>query len=313
MIGSEIRFEGNVRRILQDVTLDQLCIFIAAGQSTSFSDAARKCGKTQSAISKSITNLELDLGVDLFDRTGHGVSPTPIGRELLPLALGIVNRVRGLCGRAEALREGRDSVQLFVDGLFPLEKLNALVAAFAQQYPNYGLIAKQETPLEVLRRWQIEPHSIIISSRPLELGGNARISSLPLGSSRFVPVARADHPLAGQGVIAEAALTAHRQVKFYMGRRSGRMPDVSSVIYMDSLYSQLNLILDGLGWGYVPDTLVERQIRDGSLKILDLNGRGVGRELTFRLGWRQEDSERGASRALVELCGNSVETAGAPG
>ena len=53
----------------------------------------------------------------------------------------------------------------------------------------------------------------------------------------------------------------------------------------------------------MPVTLVERQARDGSLKIQDLNGSGAGRELTFRLGWRQEDSERGASRALIELYG----------
>ena len=57
--------------MLDAVTLDQLRTFIAAAEEGSFSAAGRKLRRAQSVVSQTLANLEGQLGVRLFDRSGR--------------------------------------------------------------------------------------------------------------------------------------------------------------------------------------------------------------------------------------------------
>lgn len=52
--------------------LEQLQAFLAIAETGSFQQAARKCGVTQSTISRQIQALEGDLGLELFHRNRSG-------------------------------------------------------------------------------------------------------------------------------------------------------------------------------------------------------------------------------------------------
>ena len=54
--------------MLDRLTLDQLRALIAVAETGSFSAAARRLGRVQSAVSQSIQSLEETLGIELFDR-----------------------------------------------------------------------------------------------------------------------------------------------------------------------------------------------------------------------------------------------------
>src|SRR5262245_66295596 len=58
-----------VPSVLETFTLDQLRALIAVIEEGSFSAAARKLHRVQSAISTSMANLEHQLGVPLWDRS----------------------------------------------------------------------------------------------------------------------------------------------------------------------------------------------------------------------------------------------------
>ena len=65
------------------MSLDQLKLFLAVANTGSFSRAAQVSDVTQSAISKRIFQLELQLGHRLFDRHGRGATLTDAGRVLV--------------------------------------------------------------------------------------------------------------------------------------------------------------------------------------------------------------------------------------
>jgi DNA-binding transcriptional LysR family regulator len=65
------------------MSLDQLKLFLAVANTGSFSRAAQVSAVTQSAISKRIFQLELQLGHRLFDRHGRGATLTDAGRVLV--------------------------------------------------------------------------------------------------------------------------------------------------------------------------------------------------------------------------------------
>lgn len=65
---------------------DLLRHFLAVAKTGSVTRAAETVGRTQSAVSMQIRNLEAVLGGPVFERLPRGVALTPMGRELLPYA-----------------------------------------------------------------------------------------------------------------------------------------------------------------------------------------------------------------------------------
>jgi DNA-binding transcriptional LysR family regulator len=66
-----------------DLNLRSLDIFVQIAESGGMSSTARRMGLTQSAVSQMIANLELSLGVQLFDRQVRPIALTPAGIILL--------------------------------------------------------------------------------------------------------------------------------------------------------------------------------------------------------------------------------------
>ncbi len=58
--------------MLDPLTLDQMRVLVSVAEEGSFSAAARRLGRVQSAISQAVNSLETALGVSLFDRRGQG-------------------------------------------------------------------------------------------------------------------------------------------------------------------------------------------------------------------------------------------------
>ena len=70
--------------------IQQLKLFLAIAANGSFSRVATLFALTQSSVSKSISALEQEWSIRLFDRTGRGAALTPAGRALLPKAEALV-------------------------------------------------------------------------------------------------------------------------------------------------------------------------------------------------------------------------------
>ena len=68
------------------IDLMKLQAFLYAAESLSFSDAAKQLHLSQPTISHHIKSLELELGVELFTRSGSGLKLTDAGRLLMSQA-----------------------------------------------------------------------------------------------------------------------------------------------------------------------------------------------------------------------------------
>ena len=73
--------------------ISQLQTILAVSKTGSFSRAAENLHVTQSAISQSVKNIELKLGVQVFKRTGKKVLLTPEGEKLYLLAKDFMKRM----------------------------------------------------------------------------------------------------------------------------------------------------------------------------------------------------------------------------
>src|SRR5580692_6345947 len=125
------------RYMLDGVSLDQIRTFIAAVDEGSFSAAGRKLGRAQSVVSQTIANLEAQIGISLFGRSGRFPQLTDAGRALLPNAYAVVGGVDQFKARARELAGGLESeLSVVVDVLFPMDVVTAAVAAFQDKFPT---------------------------------------------------------------------------------------------------------------------------------------------------------------------------------
>ena len=78
------------------LTLRQLEVFCAVAQSGSTVAAAEVVALSQSATSAALQQLELGLGVALFERGGKRLALNDVGRVMLPQALSLLEQARNL-------------------------------------------------------------------------------------------------------------------------------------------------------------------------------------------------------------------------
>ena len=121
--------------MIDSLTLDQMRVLVAVADAGSFSAAARKLGRVQSAISQAIQTLETTLGLSLFDRSGKTPQLTDAGKALVGDARALIAGARAIRARAQSMAEDVEAeLTLAVDLMLPIsllmESLKALRVAF---------------------------------------------------------------------------------------------------------------------------------------------------------------------------------------
>ncbi|MGN6806928.1 MAG: LysR family transcriptional regulator [Trinickia sp.] len=261
--------------MLDGISLDQLRTFIAAVDEGSFSAAARKLNRVQSAVSGWVGGLEDQLDVVLFDRTGRFPKLTPEGVQLLADARNIVAGVDTLKARARLMTSGVEAeLSVVVDVFFPTAVVSAVAKAFAERFPL--------TPLRLFVEGLGAAYQPVLDGRcslgilpplpqPFPSLVSERIGELPL-----VAVAAACHPLASVGHrIPRRELAKH--VQLVLTDRSdltaGRDFGVASASTwrLADLSTKYAFLKDCVGWGGMPLHMVEKDIAAGTLVVLDVD------------------------------------------
>ncbi|WP_454618335.1 LysR family transcriptional regulator [Bradyrhizobium cenepequi] len=123
-----------------NVSLRQLRAFVAAADHGSFSHGATELTVTQSGFSLIIRELELQLGVRLFDRTTRRVALTEAGHEFLPKARRILDDLDSACQEVRELRDKRrGKVSVAVLPSVAASIMPGMLATFRERYPAIEL------------------------------------------------------------------------------------------------------------------------------------------------------------------------------
>jgi DNA-binding transcriptional LysR family regulator len=291
--------------MLDGVSLDQLRTFIAAVDEGSFSAAARKLNRVQSAVSGWIGGLEAQVGVTLFDRTGRFPKLTPEGVLLLADARHIVSGVDTLKARAKLMSSGLETeLAVVVDVFFPTAIVAATAKAFASRFPL--------TPLRLFVEGLSAAYQPVLDGRcslgilaTLPLTFPALVSE-PLGEVSLISVAAPGHPLAKFGRrIPKRELRKH--VQLVLTDRSDLMAGRDYGVVSPSTWRLADLstkyafLKDEVGWGGMPLHMVEKDIASGTLVVLDVDDMPRGGFMLTMSAYHQSSNPPGpAGRWFVD-------------
>ena len=149
---------SNIGRAEQ-MELRNITTFLRVAELQNFTHAAQELGYSQSAVTVQIRQLEIELGVPLFERIGRSVNLTAPGQAFLQQAGEII----------KAAERARDAVRTAPEPegtlrLGTMESLGAsvvwrLIAGFHRQFPRVNVVVRTSTAdglLEMMRRNDVD-------------------------------------------------------------------------------------------------------------------------------------------------------------
>ncbi|MBS3666655.1 LysR family transcriptional regulator [Vreelandella boliviensis] len=305
--------------MLDALTLDQMRVLIAVTETGSFSGGAERLGRAQSAVSYAIRNLESQLDVTLFDRSGYRPVLTPEGRTLLADARAILLKVDTLRARARGLGEG---VELRLDiALDPQFPLNVASRALKELQDAYPLVSVRVLPAplgEAIRLLQQHHCTLAVSGIDIP---DPRIEREAIAFVPRAAVVSACHSLANRAASGETITAAELAdyVQIVTEDPStlthGREYDVLSTgtWRVGDNSTKHSLICAGIGWGNLPLWLIERDLLEGRLVRIPAAEFGYEGESVARM-WlmRRTDKHLGpAAKTLREALLRQADTLGA--
>jgi DNA-binding transcriptional LysR family regulator len=288
------------------LTLDQLRVFLTVVEEGSFSGAARKLRRAQSAVSYGVATLESQLGVTLFDRTGRTPVPSEAGQALLPQARSIVNDADELAANALRMTEGLEPrVTIAIEVLYPMPLMLTALAAFRKRFPTVSLLLRTEAMGAVAELVQNETCRVGISVAapfvPKEL------DQLPLTTVQLVAVAAPDHELAHhEGPIPARVLKRHTQLVLTDRSRLSEGFEGGVVGGPDWRIADLDakhqFLRAGFGWGMMPLQAVAKDLERKRLVQLTLAVGDVSVNLVVI--YKPSHPPGPATRWLLDLLGS---------
>lgn len=259
-----------------NISPEALQAFTQAASCGSLSAAARRLGKSQSTVSEAVARLELDLGVELFQRGPRRLELTEAGASLLAHAEEVLTASDRLLRHATQLAGGQEArLTLALSDAYQPKQYEARLVELDQRYPDLEfecLIAEHADVLDLV--CQNRAHLGLLAAQP-DYPPNIAHASVP-SSAEFGLFVACDHPLSALPHVTPEDLAHWRVLRLSSvaaseapsddlpgsGGRCWSAPDYLLLLEMAAL---------GFGWSALPRQLVAGH-GAGKLKELPVNG-----------------------------------------
>jgi DNA-binding transcriptional LysR family regulator len=262
--------------------------------------------RSQSVVSETISNLEQQIGVQLFDRSGRYPKLTPAGLTILGDARSIITGVDLLKARAKGMSAGLEpELSVVIDVFYPIDAIAQVAKEFRQHYPGVPLRIYVEALGGAIQPIFDGRCSIgIVGSLPFipDTLTNERLPGIA-----FFMVAAHDHPLSSYKgkMIPKEVLAKHTQIvltdrsDLSSGREFGVMSPATW--RLADLFAKHHFLLNGLGWGGMPLHVVRKDLEEGRLSVLPIEEVPPdGLILPMSVVWQTKSPPGPAGRWFIE-------------
>jgi len=262
-----------------NLSLKQLRVFVAVSQQQSITHAAKTLFLTKAAVSMALSELENQLGQQLFDRTNNRLHLNPYGQRLLPVADELLHRAASIDTLFQQSGELIGDLAIGASETIGNQLCPWLLAQFIQ------LTAHTQQTLHISNSATIAE---MILSYQLDIGlieGDVKhndIETIPWIKDEMCIIAAADHPLLAKTALCLADLTDNAWVLREPGSGSRAffeshiIPSVSQwqlAYELNSIEAQLNFVAAGLGLACVSKFSATHALANGRVRILPLDNK----------------------------------------
>jgi DNA-binding transcriptional LysR family regulator len=261
-------------------------VFLATAHRKNITQAALDLGVSQPSVSRSVRELERQMGATLLERTPSGVRLTQAGEALLAHARNIAAEARAAEEDLVALA-GLTQGTLRVGGspTIATYMLPPLLNTFHSRYPGVELHLTSAPSKSVGRMLAEREIDVALVETPVE---DPRLRSTVWAEDHLVVTVAPDHPLRSRSPLQPSALAHELLVtrepgsgtyNIVMGalRQLGVVP--KRQLQVDTAEAIIQLVASGLGFAIVSRQAAADAIALGRLEVIEVNGLNIRRPL----------------------------------
>jgi len=259
------------------LTLEALAVLDAIDRRGSFALAAVELHRVPSALTYTVQKLEEDLGVKVYDRSGHRAKLTPAGIELLKEGRHLLRIAADLESRVKRVATGWETeLVIAVDAIISITALYPIVTRFYANECGTRLRLLSETLGGTWDALASGRADLVIGASGDPPGGGG-FASHTLGTTHFAFVVAPGHPLAAvPGPLTPSDILAHRAVAVAdtarnLPPRTTGLLSGQDVLTVPTIQAKLDAHRLGLGVGYLPESLAQAEAEAGRLLIRDVS------------------------------------------
>jgi LysR family transcriptional regulator, regulator for bpeEF and oprC len=191
------------------MTLEQLRVLVKVVDSGSFTRAADLLGLQRSNVSRTVAQLEAELGVTLIERTTRTQSISEAGRAVVERARGVLEAIEDTRRvTQQALEEPRGLLRLTCGVEFGMAAVGAWIESYLERHPQVTVEAEYATrEIDLVH----EGFDLAIRAGPLP---DSRLVARPLGEFRYGLYASPAYVQGHGAPRTPAELVAHKLVLF---------------------------------------------------------------------------------------------------
>ena len=290
------------------LTLDTLQILDSIARRGSFARAAAELDRAPSSLTYAVQQLEADLDVLLFDRSGHRARLTPAGQILLEDGRMLLRAAAETEQRVRQAADGWEpKLTIALDAIMPIAPILDCVAEFDTPGHKTALRLRSEV---LAGTWEV----LLSGDADLVIGagdgppGGGYLTRL-LGKLEFVFCVATSHPLAKiKTPLTETDLHAHRVVVISdtarnLPLRSAGVLQRQAQLAVPDMTSKLLAQQKGLGVGNLPRWLFASPAARGLTEKKLAGGR---LQEKVYLAWRSGESGRALTWFIKRLSQTEV-------
>jgi DNA-binding transcriptional LysR family regulator len=241
-----------------------------------YTKAADMLGYAQSSVTSQIQKLETEYGVQLFERIGKKMRPTPAGEELLRYASQLIKIYEESKVTISGQTSGSFTIGTFETTLAAY-MLPSYLGAFKKMYPQMNIILNEVAEHDLLRA--IKAGECDLGFMVDRLGHDADLQFETVRQEEFVLIAEAGHPLSKKKVVLPEDLHGEPFImtnSICMSRQLLESMLRTHLVQYQLTYQITNheaikkCVTHGLGLALVPRTVINEEQKNGQLAVLPL-------------------------------------------
>jgi DNA-binding transcriptional LysR family regulator len=270
---------------MEDHRLKAFCLIV---EMKSFSKAAEAKFMTQSAMSHLIKNLEDELGVKLLEREAKTVTPTPAGRLFYEYAKQMLDLYKRMENDVYSLvHKVKGPLSIGAGPTVATYLLPQIFYSFSKNYPEVQIevsVLNTEAIIDCLYKGIIDIG--IIEGNPKKI--NIHIEEI--AEDELVIIASDENPLSRKKSLTPRDLLSQPFIMPEVG--SGTRELVDNFLHALGLNTEnlhvsmtlgnpellIRMVQSGLGISFVSKWSVFSTIKDGSIKLLHIQGKRLRRK-----------------------------------
>ena len=264
------------------MTLEQLKLLRAVAEAGSLSKASDQLFKTQSAISQGIKQLESQLDVQLFARDSYRLTLTSAGLLVDSHAKNMLSEATEITQLSKHLSSGNEAIiTLAIEAAYDLNRIIPILEKTQSEFPRTQIILKVEYLSGAFEAVQnrnaeiaISPmHQLSLESTEIEASYLHRGYLINVAAPRLLlrhPNLHKAKELKGEyQIVVQDSGVSSKGINYSV--QSGQR-----CWYANDFSTKKTLIKSGMGWGRLPENIIEKELSLGSLseiKLTDMKSR----------------------------------------